>query len=76
MKIRAVIDRALTGRGSVVMLEGGTGVCKTRLAMEMAEYSSRVGFRCLLGVATKETSPFRICHSSRSLRAASPASRF
>ncbi len=47
--IRAAIDRALTGHGSVVMLAGGAGVGKTRLAMEMAEYASRVGFRCLVG---------------------------
>jgi hypothetical protein len=47
--IRAAIDRALTGHGSVVMLAGGPGVGKTRLAMEMAEYASRVGFRYLVG---------------------------
>jgi predicted ATPase len=47
--IRAAIDRALTGHGSVVMLEGGPGIGKTRLAMEMAEYASRVGFRYLVG---------------------------
>jgi hypothetical protein len=47
--IRAAIDRALAGHGSVVMLEGGSGVGKTRLAMEMAEYASRVGFRHLVG---------------------------
>jgi tetratricopeptide (TPR) repeat protein len=47
--IHAAIDRALTGHGSVVVLAGGPGVGKTRLAMEMAEYASRVGFRCLVG---------------------------
>jgi uncharacterized membrane protein len=47
--IRAVIDRALTGHGSIVMLGGGPGLGKTRLAMEMAEYASRAGFRCLTG---------------------------
>jgi len=47
--IRAAIDRARTGHGSVVMLAGGPGVGKTRLAMEMAEYASRVGFRYLVG---------------------------
>ena len=46
---RASIDRALTGHGSVVMLGGGPGVGKSRLAMEMAEYASRVGFRYLVG---------------------------
>jgi MoxR-like ATPase len=39
--IRAVIDRALTGHGSIVMLWDGPGVGKSRLAMEMAEYASR-----------------------------------
>ncbi len=47
--IRAAIDRALAGRGSVVMLAGGPGVGKTRLAMEMAEDAWRVGFRCSVG---------------------------
>jgi hypothetical protein len=47
--IRELIDRARTGHGSVVVLAGGPGVGKTRLAMEMAEYASRVGFRCLVG---------------------------
>jgi AAA ATPase domain len=48
-KIRTAMDRASTGHGSVVMLEGGLGVGKTRLAMEMAEYASRGGFRCQVG---------------------------
>jgi tetratricopeptide (TPR) repeat protein len=47
--IRAAIDRARAGHGSVVMLAGGAGVGKTRLAMEMAEYASSVGFRRLVG---------------------------
>jgi tetratricopeptide (TPR) repeat protein len=56
--IRAAIDRALTGHGSVVMLAGGPGVGKTRLAMEMAEYASRVGFRCLVGHCYERDEPF------------------
>jgi transcriptional regulator with AAA-type ATPase domain len=48
-RIRAAIDRALTGHGSLVMLGGGPGAGKTRLAMEMAEYASRVGFNCAVG---------------------------
>jgi len=36
--IRAVIDRASAGIGSILMLFDGPGVGKTRLAMEMAEY--------------------------------------
>ena len=56
--IRAAIDRALTGNGSVVMLGGGAGVGKTRLAMEMAEYASRVGFRYLVGRCYERDEPF------------------
>jgi tetratricopeptide (TPR) repeat protein len=56
--IRPVIDRALSGHGSVVMLGGGPGVGKTRLAMEMAEYASRVGFRCSVGHCYERDEPF------------------
>ena len=56
--IRAVIDRARTGHGSVVMLWDGPGVGKTRLAMEMAEYASRVGFRCSVGHCYERDEPF------------------
>jgi hypothetical protein len=55
--IRAAIDRALSGNGSVVMLAGGPGVGKTRLAMEMAEYASRAGFRYLVGHAYERDEP-------------------
>ncbi len=56
--IRAVIDRARTGQGSVVMLWDGPGVGKTRLAMEMAEYASGVGFRCSVGHCYERDEPF------------------
>jgi hypothetical protein len=56
--IRAAIDRALTGHGSVVMVAGGPGVGKTRLAMEMAEYASRAGFRYLVGHCYERDEPF------------------
>jgi uncharacterized membrane protein len=56
--IRAAIDRALTGHGSVVMLSGGPGVGKSRLAMEMAEYASRLGFRYLVGHCYERDEPF------------------
>ncbi len=56
--IRAVIDRALDGHGSLVMLAGGPGVGKTRLAMEMAEYASQVGFRCSVGRCYEREEPF------------------
>src|SRR6202043_2008496 len=44
--------------GSRVMLAGGPGSGKTRLAMEMAEYASRVGFRCLVGHCYERDEPF------------------
>ena len=56
--IRPAIDRALSGNGSVVMLGGGPGVGKTRLAMEMAEYASRVGFRSVVGHCYERDEPF------------------
>src|SRR5216683_58995 len=56
--IRAVIDRALGGHGSLVMLGGGPGVGKSRLATEMAEYASRVGFRCMVGHCYERDEPF------------------
>ena len=68
--IRAAIDRALDGHGSLVMLGGGPGVGKTRLAMEMAQYALRSWLPMLSsGTATKETNHFPICPSSRSLKA-------
>jgi predicted ATPase len=40
------------------MLAGGPGVGKTRFAMEMAKYASRVGFRCLVGHCYERDEPF------------------
>jgi uncharacterized membrane protein len=56
--IRAAIDRAQRGHGSVVMLSGCPGVGKSRLAMEMAEYASRLGFRYLVGHCYERNEPF------------------
>src|SRR5208283_309806 len=56
--IRDAIDRALSGHGSLVMLGGGPGVGKTRLAMEMAEYASRKGYRCFAGHCYERDEPF------------------
>ncbi len=55
--IRAAIDRARAGHGSIVMLGGGPGVGKSRMAMEMAEYASRVGFRCFVGRCYERDEP-------------------
>ncbi len=68
--IRGVIDRARTGHGSLVMLGGGPGVGKTRLAMEMAEYARpKLASDAASGAATKERNRFPISPSSRSLKA-------
>ncbi|HEY2484906.1 MAG TPA: AAA family ATPase [Candidatus Binataceae bacterium] len=56
--IRAIVDGALSGRGSVVMLAGGPGVGKSRLALEMMDYASRVGFRCNVGHCYERDEPF------------------
>ncbi len=56
--IRAVIDRALTGHGSIVMLWDGPGVGKSRLAIEMAEYASRIGFHSSVGHCYERDEPF------------------
>jgi tetratricopeptide (TPR) repeat protein len=56
--IRAIIDRALTGHGSLAMLRGGPGMGKSRLAMEMAEYAARAGFKCLVGHCYERDEPF------------------
>jgi tetratricopeptide (TPR) repeat protein/uncharacterized membrane protein len=56
--IRAAVDRARSGRGSIVMLWDGPGVGKTRLAMEMSEYASRQGFRCSVGHCYERDEPF------------------
>ncbi|HWX28569.1 MAG TPA: AAA family ATPase, partial [Steroidobacteraceae bacterium] len=56
--IRAAIDRARDGHGSLVMLGGGPGVGKSRLAMEMADYASSRGFRCMVGHCYERDEPF------------------
>src|SRR5258705_6079131 len=47
--LRMVVDRAFSGQGSLVMLGGGPGVGKTRLAMEIGKEAARQGFRVLSG---------------------------
>lgn len=56
--IRAIIDRARSGRGSVVMLAGGPGVGKSRLGLEMMDYASLLGFRCNVGHCYERDEPF------------------
>jgi tetratricopeptide (TPR) repeat protein len=56
--IRMIIDRALSGQGSLIMLGGGPGVGKSRLAMEMSEYASQLGFKCLVGHCYERDEPY------------------
>ena len=56
--IRVAIDRAQAGHGSLVMLFDGPGVGKSRLAMQMAEYASRKGFRCAVGRCYERDEPY------------------
>jgi hypothetical protein len=55
--LRMITDRALTGYGSLVRISGGPGVGKSRLAMEMAESASQVGFRCFVGHCYERDEP-------------------
>ncbi|HWW83786.1 MAG TPA: AAA family ATPase, partial [Vicinamibacterales bacterium] len=55
--IRAAIDHARAGHGSIVMLWDGPGVGKSRLAMQMAEYASSKGFRCSVGHCYERDEP-------------------
>ena len=56
--IRTIIDRALSAKGSLTMIGGAPGRGKSRLAMEMAEYASRVGFKCLVGHCYERDEPY------------------
>jgi eukaryotic-like serine/threonine-protein kinase len=47
--IAAALDRAMNGWGSLILLAGGPGVGKTRLAIEMAEDASGLGFGSRVG---------------------------
>jgi hypothetical protein len=47
--IRAAIDRAANGCGSIMMVAGGPGIGKSRFAMTMRAYALSLGFQCLVG---------------------------
>jgi len=55
--IEAVIAEARNGRGSLLMVGGGPGVGKTRLAIQMAEYASRIGFASFIGRCKERQEP-------------------
>ena len=54
----AAVDRARDGHGSLIMLSGGPGVGKSRLAKEIADHAWRVGFRCAVGHCYERDEPF------------------
>jgi hypothetical protein len=56
--ICTTIDRALNAQGSLVMLGGGPVVGKSRLAMEVMEYASGLGFKCLVGHCYERDKPY------------------
>jgi tetratricopeptide (TPR) repeat protein len=55
--IQWLIDSARKGRGAVVMIGGGSGVGKTRLATEMARYAERSGFQYAVGHCYERDEP-------------------
>src|SRR5216683_1949152 len=59
-EITAAVDEALAGNGALVMLGGGAGVGKTRLAIESAREAAKKGALVLLGrcVETEEPHPY------------------
>lgn len=59
-QVAAAVDEALAGSGSVVMLAGGAGVGKSRLAVECARDAAKKGALVLLGrcVETEEPHPY------------------
>jgi len=59
-EITAAVNEALTGNGALVMLGGGAGVGKTRLAIESAREAAKKGALVLLGrcVEAEEPHPY------------------
>jgi tetratricopeptide (TPR) repeat protein len=56
--LRQITDHALSGHGAVVMVGGGPGVGKTRLAMEAAAYAESRGFRSFIGRCYERDEPY------------------
>ncbi|MGQ0464050.1 MAG: BTAD domain-containing putative transcriptional regulator [Sporichthyaceae bacterium] len=48
-ELRGLLDRAVAGRGALVLLGGEAGVGKTRLGQELAAEATRHGVRCAVG---------------------------
>ncbi|MCI0777509.1 MAG: protein kinase, partial [Chloroflexi bacterium] len=59
-QLKAALENALSGRGSVVMLVGEPGIGKTRLAQEFGVYASLRGAQALSGSCFEgEAAPYR-----------------
>jgi hypothetical protein len=52
-----LVDRARNGQGAVMLLGGGMGVGKTRLATEVAAYAADQGFLSLIGHCYEREEP-------------------
>ena len=55
--LRILVDRALAGNGAIIMLGGGPGVGKTRLATETAAYATSRGFQAFIGHCYERDEP-------------------
>jgi len=55
--LRGLVDRARDGQGAVMLLGGGMGVGKTRLATEVAAYAADQGFLALMGHCYEREEP-------------------
>jgi AAA ATPase domain len=56
--LRSLVTQARSGQGSLVMLGGGAGVGKTRLALEMTQEAARQGCRCFIGRCDEREEPY------------------
>jgi len=56
--MRVAVERARHGQGSVVLLAGGPGVGKSRLAIDLADHAVAHGFRVLVGHCYERDEPF------------------
>ena len=55
--LRSLVARVRNGQGAVVLLGGGLGVGKTRLAAEVAADAADQGFHCLIGHCYERDEP-------------------
>ena len=59
LQLRALVDRAAGGQGALVMMAGGPGVGKSRLATETAAYAHSRGLRSFIGHCYEREEPYR-----------------